>query len=222
MGIKQKLGLGVVAGVLGVSLVSGGTYALFTATSETETGTISTGTVSFDQVANSTFTIDKLVPGDGDTTLTGIFGEHGKGHLVVKGLKFKYTGNVPAWVTVDQLNKELGSAVTGQSPTGDDVLFEVIGYKVGNKFHTKVEEGLLPAGFQDLVKYTSVVGLPQEAVAVEGGQEVEIWVKAGLDREAGNEYQDSTWNLGLNVKAVQRDHNPDAPLVDDEIQWTQN
>lgn len=222
MGIKQKLGMGVAAGVLGVSLVSGGTYALFTATSETETGSISTGTVSFDQSANSTFTVDNLVPGDGEGSIFNIFGEHGEGHLVTKGLTFKYNGSVPAWVTVDNFTKQLGSAVEGQSPTGEEVIFEVVGYKVGDKFHTQVPGALLPANFQDLFKYTSVVGLDQEAVAVEPGQEVTIVVKTGLEREAGNEYQDSSWNFSLNVKAVQRDHNPEAPLADDEIQWTQN
>ncbi|WP_174614857.1 TasA family protein [Virgibacillus ihumii] len=63
MGIKKKLGLGFASAVLGVSLVSGGTFAYFSDTAETD-NTFAAGTLDLAVDPEVIVNMDNLRPGD--------------------------------------------------------------------------------------------------------------------------------------------------------------
>lgn len=63
MSLKKKLGLGMASAALGLSLIGGGTYALFTDT-EQATASFAAGTVDLQLNKSVWFDIDKLAPGD--------------------------------------------------------------------------------------------------------------------------------------------------------------
>ncbi|WP_027965148.1 TasA family protein [Halalkalibacillus halophilus] len=63
MSIKKKLGAGVLAGALGLSMVGGGTFAYFSDTAET-TNTFATGTLDLSVDPTEIIEVDNLKPGD--------------------------------------------------------------------------------------------------------------------------------------------------------------
>lgn len=69
MGLKQKLGMGIMSAALGISLIGGGTYAYFSDSEETN-NTFAAGTMelTFNQPVgndnNVIFNIDNMKPGD--------------------------------------------------------------------------------------------------------------------------------------------------------------
>lgn len=231
MGIKQKLGMGVAAGVLGVSLVSGGTYAYFTSESVTETGTVSTGTIAFTDVTTTSFEVSNLVPGDGlfklvDTT-DATFGEHGEGHRIMHSLDFKYTGSAEAWVLPKDFAYEFTGPSGKENPGDTQLVKEVVGFMVNNVFYTyftgiqndAVRKYL---GFNEDTKVVTLNNKDNsnlnDAVPVNENEDIKVWLKTGLQLEAGNEYQGTDWKLNFSLKAVQRAHNPE--LSTDGIIWT--
>ncbi|MCT2534617.1 CalY family protein [Aquibacillus koreensis] len=63
MGIKKKLGLGIAAAALGISLVGGGTFAYFNDV-ETSNNTFAAGTLDLTLDPQVIFNVDNLKPGD--------------------------------------------------------------------------------------------------------------------------------------------------------------
>ncbi|WAA10002.1 TasA family protein [Fervidibacillus albus] len=63
MGLKKKLGLGIVSAVLGISLVGGGTFAYFNDV-ETSNNTFAAGTLDLTVEPSVIFNVDNLKPGD--------------------------------------------------------------------------------------------------------------------------------------------------------------
>ncbi|MBB6453685.1 spore coat-associated protein N [Salirhabdus euzebyi] len=63
MSIKKKLGLGIAAATLGISLVGGGTYAYFNDT-DVSTNTFAAGTLDLEVDPTVIFDVDNLKPGD--------------------------------------------------------------------------------------------------------------------------------------------------------------
>jgi len=63
MGIKNKLGVGIMSAALGLSLISGGTYAYFSDSVET-TNTFAAGTIDLEVEPTEIVELDELKPGD--------------------------------------------------------------------------------------------------------------------------------------------------------------
>lgn len=63
MGIKKKLGMGILAGALGLSLIGGGTFAYFSDTEET-VNTFAAGTLDLSVDPTVIIDVDNLKPGD--------------------------------------------------------------------------------------------------------------------------------------------------------------
>ncbi|WP_017187647.1 TasA family protein [Alkalibacillus haloalkaliphilus] len=63
MSIKKKLGAGVLAGALGLSLVGGGTFAYFSDTAE-QTNTFASGTINLDVNPEMQVPMENIKPGD--------------------------------------------------------------------------------------------------------------------------------------------------------------
>lgn len=63
MGIKKKLGMVMVTGALGLTLIGGGTYAYFS-DSETTNNTFATGTLDLSAEPTKIIDVDELSPGD--------------------------------------------------------------------------------------------------------------------------------------------------------------
>lgn len=63
MGIKKKLAMGIATGVLGLSLVGGGTFAYFS-DSEVTNSTFAAGTLDLNAEPTEIINIDNLKPGD--------------------------------------------------------------------------------------------------------------------------------------------------------------
>ncbi|ALX50221.1 CalY family protein [Lentibacillus amyloliquefaciens] len=66
MGIKKQLGMGVITAALGLTLVSGGTYAYFSS-SETTNNTFAAGTLDLAVEPTTLIEVDSLKPGDSIT-----------------------------------------------------------------------------------------------------------------------------------------------------------
>lgn len=63
MGMKRKFGVGIVSAAIGLSLISGGTYAYFSDTEET-TNTFAAGTIDLEVEPTKIVEIEDLAPGD--------------------------------------------------------------------------------------------------------------------------------------------------------------
>ncbi|WP_010531347.1 TasA family protein [Lentibacillus jeotgali] len=63
MGIKKKLGMGIASAALGISLVSGGTFAYFSDTAEAD-NTFAAGTLDLSVDPEVIINVDNLRPGD--------------------------------------------------------------------------------------------------------------------------------------------------------------
>src|SRR5690625_7667399 len=66
MNIKKKLGMGVMSAALGLTLVSGGTYAYFS-DSEVTNNTFAAGTLDLSVEPTAIIDVDNLKPGDSMT-----------------------------------------------------------------------------------------------------------------------------------------------------------
>lgn len=66
MGIKKQLGMGVMTAALGLTLISGGTYAYFSS-SETTNNTFAAGTLDLAVEPSTIIEVDSLKPGDSVT-----------------------------------------------------------------------------------------------------------------------------------------------------------
>jgi spore coat-associated protein N len=91
MSIKKQLAGAVLAAGIGVAAISGGTFALFTASTTNSANTFTAGTVSIQDltgngnVFSATQFVSNLAPGDSET---------GK-------IKVKNNGNLDAWVKLE-------------------------------------------------------------------------------------------------------------------------
>src|SRR5690625_4189233 len=63
MGIKKKLGMGLMSAVVGLALVGGGTFAYFSDSVETE-NTFAAGTLDLSVEPTTLIEVDNLKPGD--------------------------------------------------------------------------------------------------------------------------------------------------------------
>lgn len=66
MGLKKQLGIGIASAALGISLISGGTYAYFSS-SETSNNTFAAGTLDLSMEPTEMVDLDDLQPGDSIT-----------------------------------------------------------------------------------------------------------------------------------------------------------
>lgn len=66
MGIKKKLGMGIMSGALGLTLITGGTFAYFSSAAETN-NTFAAGTLDLSVNPTAIVDVDNLKPGDSMT-----------------------------------------------------------------------------------------------------------------------------------------------------------
>jgi len=77
MGIKSKLGIGIISAATGLALLSGGTYAYFNDSEETA-NTFAAGTIDLDIEPTKIIDLDNLKPGD---TISRTFELQNKGSI---------------------------------------------------------------------------------------------------------------------------------------------
>lgn len=82
MGIKKKLGMGVMSAALGLSLIGGGTYAYFS-DSETSNNTFAAGTLDLSVQPKTVINVENLKPGD---SMTRDFELQNNGTLDIKNV----------------------------------------------------------------------------------------------------------------------------------------
>jgi spore coat-associated protein N len=90
MGFKKKLGMGIMAGIMGVSLIGGGTYAYFS-DSEVTNNTFAAGTLDLSVQPTTIINIENIAPGD---TMTRTFELHNEGTLDIKDVTLDTTYTV--------------------------------------------------------------------------------------------------------------------------------
>jgi len=90
MGFKKKLGLGIMSGIMGVSLIGGGTYAYFS-DSEVTNNTFAAGTLDLSVQPTTIIDISNLAPGD---SMTRAFELHNEGTLDIKNVTLGTTYTV--------------------------------------------------------------------------------------------------------------------------------
>jgi spore coat-associated protein N len=90
MGFKKKLGMGIMAGIMGVSLIGGGTYAYFSDSVVTD-NTFAAGTLDLSVQPTTIINIENIAPGD---TMTRTFELHNEGTLDIKDVTLNTTYTV--------------------------------------------------------------------------------------------------------------------------------
>lgn len=85
MGFKKRLGMGIMSGMLGLSLIGGATYAYFSDT-ETTTNTFAAGTLDLSVNPTVIIDVDNLQPGD---SMTRTFELINNGSLDIKNVTLK-------------------------------------------------------------------------------------------------------------------------------------
>lgn len=89
MSLKKKMGAAMLTTAMGAALIGGGTFALFTADATNAGNTVTTGTLTLQDITNgngsAAFTVTNMAPGD-------------NGNATVK---IKNTGSLDAWVAID-------------------------------------------------------------------------------------------------------------------------
>jgi spore coat-associated protein N len=103
MSIKKKMGLGIMAGALGVSLIGGGTWAAFNDV-EATSNTFAAGTLDLvvGEATKMDFTVTNLKPGD---TFTKQLVLSNKGSLDINQIKIHATKE-GVWTNKDELGLE--------------------------------------------------------------------------------------------------------------------
>lgn len=82
MGLKKQLGMGVMSGALGLTLIGGGTYAYFS-DSETTNNTFAAGTLDLSAEPTTVINVDNIQPGD---SMTRDFELQNNGTLDIKNV----------------------------------------------------------------------------------------------------------------------------------------
>jgi spore coat-associated protein N len=85
VGFKKRLGMGIMSGMLGLSLIGGATYAYFSDT-ETTTNTFAAGTLDLSVNPTVIIDVDNLQPGD---SMTRTFELINNGSLDIKNVTLK-------------------------------------------------------------------------------------------------------------------------------------
>jgi hypothetical protein len=209
-------------------LATGVTFGLFSATSPSQSGTFTAGTVTLDQTKTITCTVGTLSPGDGSygsyNTESGANGQC--------SLPFSYTGNVPAYLAVDvSVSGTAGTATPyygGSAPSVAPGLFD--GSSNGLQLSVK-STGTVANTFVSGTQFTngsnvatnvtgSCTGNGSETGCSASGTVNDllvgqfaptntgtITVDYGLPAAANNAYQNAGSTITLTVHAVQANNN---------------
>jgi spore coat-associated protein N len=119
MSIKKKMGLGIMAGALGVSLIGGGTWAAFNDV-ETTSNTFAAGTLDLvvGEATTMDFTVTNLKPGD---TFSKKLVLSNKGSLDINQIKIHATKEA-GWANKDELGLETKIGTGAGLNTEEDFL----------------------------------------------------------------------------------------------------
>jgi hypothetical protein len=211
-----------------VVLATGATFGLFSATSPSQSGTFTAGTVTLDQTKTITCTVGTLSPGDGS------FGSYNteSGANAQCSLPFTYTGNVPAYLAVDVTAAgTAGSPVAsygGAAPSAAPGLFD--GSSNGLQLSVK-STGTAANTFISGTQFTNGSGSAANVTGTCAGNGTEtgcsasgtvndlligkfsptnagtITVDYGLPTAANNAYEGASTTITLTVHAVQANNN---------------
>ncbi|MGE7780254.1 TasA family protein [Peribacillus sp. NPDC097264] len=80
MELKKKLGMGIMSGIMGISLIGGGTFAYFSDSADAS-GTFAAGTLDLSVQPTKIIDISNIAPGD---SMTRVFELHNDGTLDIK------------------------------------------------------------------------------------------------------------------------------------------
>ncbi|MFJ7677912.1 TasA family protein [Peribacillus sp. NPDC097198] len=80
MELKKKLGMGIMTGIMGISLIGGGTFAYFSDSADAS-GTFAAGTLDLSVQPTKIIDISNIAPGD---SMTRVFELHNDGTLDIK------------------------------------------------------------------------------------------------------------------------------------------
>ncbi|MFJ7746707.1 TasA family protein [Peribacillus sp. NPDC097295] len=80
MELKKKLGMGIMSGIMGVSLIGGGTFAYFSDSADASS-TFAAGTLDLSVQPTKVIDISNIAPGD---SMTRVFELHNEGTLDIK------------------------------------------------------------------------------------------------------------------------------------------
>lgn len=169
----KRLSLSIGGAALIVSLVAGATFALFGANTGNGENRFTAGTVTLDTPVSTVVDVPAMVPGDNGARIYSV----------------KYTGNVPAWMSLD--------ATLTATADGDLVDCDP------GKFVVAVSKGG-PATALTSGNYALVQVFP---TPVNPGDTTTFHIRYSLDRSAGDGCQGQSARLTLIARAVQATNN---------------
>jgi spore coat-associated protein N len=143
MSIKKKMGLGIMAGALGVSLIGGGTWAAFNDV-ETTSNTFAAGTLDLvvGEATKMDFTVTNLKPGD---TFTKRLVLSNNGSLDINQIKIHATKEENGWKNEDELGLETKIGPGAGLNTEEDFLSQFKVWISPENTNDYVYEGTLAA-----------------------------------------------------------------------------
>ncbi|WP_042356862.1 CalY family protein [Bacillus rubiinfantis] len=153
MGFKQKLGMGIMSGMLGLALIGGGTYAYFSDSAITE-NTFAAGTLDLAANPTAIIDIDNIAPGD---SMTRTFELQNNGTLDIKNVTMdtKYSVVDAKGDNNDDFGKHIQVEFLYNMDQGNEVIYsttldqlkgmspKAVSEKV---FNETLEGGILAAG----------------------------------------------------------------------------
>jgi spore coat-associated protein N len=166
MSIKKKMGMGILAGALGVSLIGGGTWAAFNDV-ETTDNSFNAGTLDLVVGNTSTlnFNISNLKPGDYFTKKLFLTNN---GSLSINDIKvhaLKLTGTANSWSDVPNADTTVGTVTNTEDEFLSQFNIEIKKTSGGAVVYNNTLAHLVSAtGIGELTGTASAVGAP----AVEG------------------------------------------------------
>ena len=211
-----------------VALATGATFGLFSATSPSQSGNFTAGTVTLDQTKTITCTVGTLSPGDGSYSSYNTE----SGANAQCSLPFSYTGSVPAYLAVDV--SVSGGAGTPVSPYGSSAPNAAPGLFDGsaNGLQLLVKSaGTVANTFVTGTQFTNGSGSAANVTGSCAGNGTEsgcaasgtvndlligkfsptntgtVTVDYGLPSAANNAYEGATSTVTLTVHAVQANNN---------------
>nr|WP_304218542.1 TasA family protein [Fredinandcohnia onubensis] len=206
MGIKKKMGLGIAAGALGLSLIGGGTWAAFNDV-EFTTNTFAAGTLDL-VIENGSFEVTNLKPGD---TITRTVTVKNNGSLDFKNLKMSVEGHSFDNKDILDLNGKFGAG-SGDNNMADFLSqFAVTSLKVNGTPLTVPADATLnyllgitdlstPDGWAPVLTSGGVVTVEYTIEFVEDG---ETFANSRVHKQ--NKFQGESATLDFTFEATQMD-----------------
>lgn len=122
MGLKKRLGMGIMAGMLGISLVGGGTFAYFSDT-EVSNNTFAAGTLDLSLNPTEIIKVDNIKPGDHFTRTFELY-NNGSLDIAKVLLNTEYTVNDAKGDNTEDFGEHIQVEFLYNLNNFDEVIFE--------------------------------------------------------------------------------------------------